>query len=51
MNFKLSKIIIVSGLAGVLATGCTQIDQSTEILLDSGYSDIEITGYSFFRVF
>ncbi|QYN80453.1 hypothetical protein [Kosakonia phage Kc304] len=41
------KKILIAMLA-VLAVGCTDADNATRLLDANGFTDIEITGYSFF---
>lgn len=43
-------IVRVSIIASVLValTGCTRPESATRVLLDAGYSDVQITGYRFF---
>jgi hypothetical protein len=46
MNKFTKGVFIISVI--IASSGCTNPDTATQALLDAGYSDIEITGYSFF---
>ncbi|EOX5225690.1 hypothetical protein AB3H13_26790 [Escherichia coli] len=41
---KMNMLLI---LAAFLASGCTDADEATKALVDSGYKDVQIKGYSF----
>ena len=34
-------------LAAFVASGCTDANEATKVLVDSGYKDVQIKGYSF----
>ena len=40
---KMNMLLI---LAAFLASGCTDADEATKALVDSGYKDVQIKGYS-----
>lgn len=45
---KFSFVVLFVVFFVVAMTGCTDADGARSVLLDQGYSNIEITGYEFF---
>lgn len=41
---KMKMLLILAAFA---TSGCTDADEATKVLVDSGYKDVKITGYSF----